>query len=197
MTERPDEECPGCGRGLPETVPGPEGSWWVGDGQMLGCGCAGNWSADGESSAWPNHADEDCIVCRDDDIERLEKKVVVLEAERDELDAECAKLRDANDTWADVATEQAGAHVLERLAVLETERDEMAKELEPHRRHEGLQQAGWLWMYGRGYLAPSERFDTGRRCFGQAEAWEMEQGAATPGDRAENEVVDPGAPRKG
>lgn len=52
------EECPGCGRQLPETA-GDE--WWVTDGDPLGCSCDGSWSADGEG-AWPVH-DDGCRQC--------------------------------------------------------------------------------------------------------------------------------------
>ena len=44
------------------------------------------------------------------------------------LEAENAKLQDANDTWTDVVTEQAGAHVLERLAALEADAKEHGAE---------------------------------------------------------------------
>ena len=54
---RPDCECPGCGRPLPETV----GDWKVYDGQPLGCGCDGGWSVD-EDGANAMH-DDDCRQC--------------------------------------------------------------------------------------------------------------------------------------
>lgn len=87
MSERvPDEQCPGCGFDLPETTPDDEGSWWVKDGQDLGCGCAGGWSADGENTAFPNHADDDCILCRDADIERLEAEIKLMRVNENWID---------------------------------------------------------------------------------------------------------------
>jgi len=61
---KPQEQCCQCGRDLPETTPGPDGFWYVTDGQPLGCGCAGAWSCDGEV-AYQSHDDEGCIVCRE------------------------------------------------------------------------------------------------------------------------------------
>jgi hypothetical protein len=95
-------ECPGCGRGLPESIPGcgkdkvpddekdPEDAYWVTDGQALGCGCAGGWSAD-EDGAWPNHNDEECLQCLTelaDDLEKrnaaLREQLATVTRERDE-----------------------------------------------------------------------------------------------------------------
>lgn len=59
-------ECPGCGRVLPETT-GQE--WSVTDGDPLGCGCDGCWSADGED-AHPMH-DDRCLQCAQDEIDDL------------------------------------------------------------------------------------------------------------------------------
>ena len=63
-------ECPGCGRVLPETT---DQHWEVTDGDPLGCGCAGCWSADGEH-ADPVH-DDLCLRCARDEIEDLRARL--------------------------------------------------------------------------------------------------------------------------
>ncbi len=110
---RPVEQCPSCGRDLPETTPGPDGYWYVTDGDALGCGCAGHWSADGEG-AWANHSDEDCLPCRDEEIEYLERERIARWLEHSGDACEDDRDRDYADSYllfhklADMV--RAGAH---------------------------------------------------------------------------------------
>lgn len=73
VAESGEVECPGCGRVLPETT---GQHWEVTDGDPLGCGCDGCWSADGEH-ADPVHDDE-CLQCARDEIEDLRARLAAV-----------------------------------------------------------------------------------------------------------------------
>jgi len=105
------EQCDACGRCLMETELDSDGTWWVEDGQALGCGCAGAWSADGDGGAYQSHDDEACIVCRDDGIEWLTKKrdelredVKLWRSNAETLNRESINLRAERDAALDAVT---------------------------------------------------------------------------------------------
>lgn len=149
----PCEQCSGCGRDLPETIPGDDGMYWVNDGDPLGCGCAGAWSADGET-CYSQHDDEACIQCRDDEIEWLKKKWRVEAAQVEELRGAMAKA----DEWLGCKEP-----IIARKLLAETLASSKAPEAGALRDHELLRRACANPPHHRG---PSLRWSLVGRVFG-------------------------------